>query len=63
MSPGSIPAVAMAPATVCMPMSCRDSPARERPARPMGVRTAVTMTASLASVMVCLLRPARRRGS
>ena len=51
MSPGSSPAAAMTPDTVCMPMSCRVSPARERPERPIGVRTAATMTASLASVM------------
>ena len=51
MSPASSPAVAMAAATVCMPMSWRLSPARLRPERPIGVRTAATMTASVASVM------------
>src|SRR5271165_4406209 len=41
----------MTPATVCMLMSSMASPARARPVRPMGVRVAATMTASLASVM------------
>ena len=51
MSSGSKPAAAMTPATVCMPMSSMASPARARPDRPIGVRVAATMTASLASVM------------
>ena len=52
MAPGSSPAAAMAPATVCMPMSWMLSPARLRPERPIGVRTAATTTASVAALMM-----------
>ena len=51
MSSGANPAAATTPATVCMPISSMVSPARARPDRPIGVRVAATMTASLASVM------------
>ena len=50
MSSGSNPAASMTPVTVCMPMSAMASPAKVRPERPIGVRVAATMTASLASV-------------
>ena len=53
MSSGSNPAASMTPVTVCMPMSATVSPARARPERPIGVRVAATMTASLASVIGC----------
>ncbi len=47
MSPGSSAAAAMAAATVCPPSSWRVRGARLRPARPMGLRTAATITASV----------------
>ena len=57
MSSGSNPAASMTPVTVCMPMSATVSPARARPERPIGVRMAATMTASLASVIGCASSP------
>src|ERR1700722_15719266 len=51
MSSGSNTEAASTPAAVCMPLSSMASPARARPLRPIGVRVAATMTASLAWVM------------
>ncbi len=51
MSSGSNPDTSRTPVTVCMPMSDTVSPASAPRERPMGVRVAAMMTASLASVM------------